>query len=691
MNNISSVAVTNVYSKTVVVNNTSRTSFNGGAGGTKARPTPQQLAFAKERHVPPTQEQTRHVQTAAKDPSLSLTKNQGHPAVAATAHPAQLTGPGVSREARQTGRAHAAGNPCQRRRELLEGFLEPLPTPERPPSWGRLRMRCLVSHTPGGKPGPAGAATTRPGATGPGAAGPARQGPAPPELGTAGDKKKKGPASLNHNSWNHNSWNHNVDPGTQSLSFRRHRIPPRQPRFTAATTRRSPPNPPPPAGAGACGETRDADAACRAAAASAAAGPRRPSRNARRASRANEGAQRRLFRRFVRVHRGLTGCRRESPSIIAPAARGGELRDQFLRRFWRRNGSAESATKVTRAAAELACELTEARSLRPAHPAGSGAFWPMPSLGHAKSPGELAMAETTNALAALSDSAAQLVERTARSVVAVHSGGRWPRAESTGVPASSLPRKKFWNETKTSTYAPRWPPRRGVPRRARSDHRCRRPALSARRPTGGGDDKRAPRAGDMVLAVGNHEGSPLAALGIVALAGGPWHSARGGTIDNFIRLDLALSPVGEGGALVGAHGQVMAMTVLGPRHRAIAIPASTIERSVDQLLARGQVFRGYLGAGLRPIGRGRASGGAAGSDEGRGVLVVSIDPEGPSRRAGLLLGDIVTAWNGKPIARVREVMQLLGPESVGTTVDLGLTRGGAPAAPKVVIGERPVK
>jgi hypothetical protein len=95
VNNVGRVSIGNVYSKTVVVNNTSRASFNGGAGGTRARPTPQQLAFAKERHIPPTQEQTRHVQTAAKDPSLSLTKNQGHPSVAATSQPAQLKGPGV--------------------------------------------------------------------------------------------------------------------------------------------------------------------------------------------------------------------------------------------------------------------------------------------------------------------------------------------------------------------------------------------------------------------------------------------------------------------------------------------------------------------------------------------------------------------------------------------------------------------
>ncbi|MGA6942883.1 MAG: PDZ domain-containing protein [Pseudolabrys sp.] len=67
-----------------------------------------------------------------------------------------------------------------------------------------------------------------------------------------------------------------------------------------------------------------------------------------------------------------------------------------------------------------------------------------------------------------------------------------------------------------------------------------------------------------------------------------------------------------------------------------------------------------------------------------------IDSNGPSARAGMLVGDIVTAWNGKPIERVREVMRLLGPESIGSTVDLGLIRGGASTALRVVIGERPV-
>jgi S1-C subfamily serine protease len=198
------------------------------------------------------------------------------------------------------------------------------------------------------------------------------------------------------------------------------------------------------------------------------------------------------------------------------------------------------------------------------------------------------------------------------------------------------------------------------------------------------------RVGQVVLAIGNHDGEPLAAFGIVALAGGAWHSIRGGTIDNLIRLDLALSPAAEGGALVDLQGGVIGMTVLGPRRRALSIPSSTIDPAVDQLLARGGVFRGYLGAGFQPMKQERASNESQASGNQRGVLVVRIDPNGPSARAGMLVGDIVTAWNGKPIERVREVMRLLGPESIGSTVGLGLIRGGASTALRVIIGERPV-
>jgi len=89
------------------------------------------------------------------------------------------------------------------------------------------------------------------------------------------------------------------------------------------------------------------------------------------------------------------------------------------------------------------------------------------------------------------------------------------------------------------------------------------------------------------------------------------------------------------------------------------------------------------GAAARPVTHSLAG-------SGRGVLVVSIDPDGPAARAGLLVGDIVMTWNAKPIDRVRDVMHLLGVDSVGATVDLQLIRGGAPTTLKVALGERPV-
>ncbi len=302
------------------------------------------------------------------------------------------------------------------------------------------------------------------------------------------------------------------------------------------------------------------------------------------------------------------------------------------------------------------------------------------------------MVEPTNPLVALSDSTAKLVERAASSIVSVHGGSRWHSSgihwrsgiivtaeevlERDGNIKLTLPA----GQTIDASLVGRDPTTDVAVLRFQPDGLPTAVSATA-----------SLRAGEVIFAVGCHEGAPLTAFGIVALAGGAWRSSRGGTIDNFIRLDLALSPVAEGGALIDVQGRVLGMTVLGPRRRAIAIPAATIERAVDQLLARGHVFRGYLGAGLRRLRHERRQDSSPASSGGRGVLVVDVDPEGPSKRAGLLLGDLITSWNGKPIDRVRDVMHLLGPESVGDTVDLGLIRGGASATLRVILGERPIR
>src|SRR2546430_1225392 len=294
------------------------------------------------------------------------------------------------------------------------------------------------------------------------------------------------------------------------------------------------------------------------------------------------------------------------------------------------------------------------------------------------------MAEPTNSLVAFSDAAAQLVERTASSIVAVHGGGRWPSSGihwRSGVIVTAEEVLERDEDIKVTLPGGRVVAASLAGRDSSTDVAVLRfqPDGLPAAPTA---DAASLRPGHVVLAIGIHEGAPIASLGIVAIAGPAWHSLRGGAIDSLIRLDLALSPAAEGGAVIDVQGRVVGMAVLGPRRRALAIPNSTIDRTVDQLLAKGHVFRGYLGAGLQPVRLGHPS--------GRGVLVVSIDPDGPAARAGLLVGDIVVAWNAEQIDRVRDVMRLLGPDSAGKTVDLGLLRGGTPTPLKVVIGERPV-
>jgi S1-C subfamily serine protease len=103
---------------------------------------------------------------------------------------------------------------------------------------------------------------------------------------------------------------------------------------------------------------------------------------------------------------------------------------------------------------------------------------------------------------------------------------------------------------------------------------------------------------------------------------------------------------------------------------------------VAALLAEtGRVARGYLGLGLQPVavqGEGR-----------RGVIVVSVDADGPAAAAGVVQGDVVVALAGEPLRSARQLARALGPDSVGRTLALDLRRGGDARQVTVTVGERP--
>lgn len=186
-----------------------------------------------------------------------------------------------------------------------------------------------------------------------------------------------------------------------------------------------------------------------------------------------------------------------------------------------------------------------------------------------------------------------------------------------------------------------------------------------------------PAAGSLTVVAGRGEYSATASLATVNEVGPAWRSMYGGQIDARIKLGIVLQARTEGGAVLAPDGGLVGLAVTGPRRRALAIPASTIARAVDTLLSKGYVPRGYLGATLHPV---------AGTG---GALIVGLEDGGPAQQAGFLIGDIITTWSGEAVETVAAVSHRLSAEAVGTTVKLGVLRGGSPVSIDLTVGERP--
>jgi S1-C subfamily serine protease len=193
------------------------------------------------------------------------------------------------------------------------------------------------------------------------------------------------------------------------------------------------------------------------------------------------------------------------------------------------------------------------------------------------------------------------------------------------------------------------------------------------------------RPGELAVVIGRFDG-PMAGLAMVASSGSAWRSLRGGQIDRSIRLDRSIDPRLEGGPLVNTEGALIGMAVPGPRRTALAIPAETIDRVTEQLLAHGgRIPRGYLGAGLQPV---RLDDGQPHSSQG--LVIVSLDPKGPVKGAGMLVGDVLTAWDGEPLRSIRDVLDRLGPDAVGRRIKLSIIRAGQSTEATIEIPERPI-
>jgi S1-C subfamily serine protease len=187
-----------------------------------------------------------------------------------------------------------------------------------------------------------------------------------------------------------------------------------------------------------------------------------------------------------------------------------------------------------------------------------------------------------------------------------------------------------------------------------------------------------PALGALAAIVAADQGTPISALALISKSAERWRSLRGGEIDARIELDTRLRRSSEGGLVLGVAGQAIGMAVSGPR-RTLVIPTATLARVASRLETHGRIARGYLGVGLQPVKL----------DDGVGAMVMSVDKTGPAAAAGLRQGDVITTFNDESVSGVRALLRKLGPDSVGSVIELSGLRGGEPFRLSLTIGERP--
>ncbi len=147
---------------------------------------------------------------------------------------------------------------------------------------------------------------------------------------------------------------------------------------------------------------------------------------------------------------------------------------------------------------------------------------------------------------------------------------------------------------------------------------------------------------------------------------------RTGMFTNWIQHDALINPGNSGGPLVSLSGEVIGINTRGGAGMSFATPSNLAREVVGAILARGEVARSWVGLGVKHI-----------EDTGltHGVLIDSVDADGPAHAAGLRAGDVLTGIAGQPVTVrfVEEVPPLLkrfGDLPVGAEVAVAFERSG---------------
>jgi serine protease Do len=199
-----------------------------------------------------------------------------------------------------------------------------------------------------------------------------------------------------------------------------------------------------------------------------------------------------------------------------------------------------------------------------------------------------------------------------------------------------------------------------------------------------------PRVGDWVLAVGN----PFS-LGNTATAGivSAYNRNIGETFVDYIQIDAPINRGNSGGPTFDVYGRVIGVNtaIFSPSGGSVGIgfdiPADIAESITKQLIARGKITRGYLGATIQNLSDEMAD--SWGLSGRKGAVVADIVPGGPAEHAGVQPGDVVVAVDGHSVASSAEMTREVAKAQAGDTLHLDVYRNGKERTIDVRSGTRP--
>ena len=185
--------------------------------------------------------------------------------------------------------------------------------------------------------------------------------------------------------------------------------------------------------------------------------------------------------------------------------------------------------------------------------------------------------------------------------------------------------------------------------------------------------------GDLVLAIGNPFGvGQTVTSGIVsALAR---NAAGVSDFGFFIQTDAAINPGNSGGALVSLDGRLVGINTAiysrggGSVGIGFAIPSNMVAMVVDAVDRIGRVVRPWIGARTQDVTAAIAA--SLGRVRPEGAIVRQVRPGGPTDRAGLRVGDVILAVNGRRIDDRAGLVFRVATLRLGSTAELTVLRQG---------------